>query len=409
MDSYFAGIAGNILHHYDRSLFGLLATTLALTFFSQTDPVYALICTYMLMPLGAISKPIGSLVFGYLGDRIGLQKTLAIIFIGMSVSTASLIFLPTYNEIGWQASLFLGIVQLLRNFFGAAQTTGTAIFVLDQVKPERKSIVSSLFDASGILGTFLASGATLILHVYGISWRWLFFPSCLNGLIGLLISSRRIVNSNNNLLKSKKDFGLKILLEHKKIVVTIAAVSGFSYANYYIVMTFMNSFLPLVSKVTHIQTISIQTFLLGFDFFLLPVCGYVATQIGKRRLMSYAIFGVVISAIPLFMILNQATILSVCFVRIVFTFFGVCLAAPYHAWAIEICPHEHRYLLGAMGVAIGSRFIGAPIPALSLYLYHKTGWIFAPALPLIFISLLALSVLAPRKKPVALKEEYIGL
>src|SRR5262245_20582352 len=93
------------------------------------------------------------------------------------------------------------------------------------------------------------------------------------------------------------------------------------------------------------------------------------------------------------MLLHQATMFSAGFVRILLTFFGICLAAPYHAWLIEICPPEHRYLLGSVGGAIGSKCIGALVPAVSLFLYHKTGWLGAPALPLIGVSLFALMAL----------------
>lgn len=410
MQSFAAGIFSNIIYHYDRSLLLLLAPQLASTFFPQTDPVYALICTYLLLPLGTISKPLGALIFGYLADTIGIKKSLSMMLIGSSLSTIIIPCLPTYSDTGWLACLCLALAQLSRNFFSSTQSTSTAIFILEQTDTEKKCLMSSWFDASGILGTFFGTAATCLVHLYGTSWHYLFLVSGCVGLIELfLFLSLTLASAKPT--QPKENFSWKILCHHKYIVFSIAAVSGFSYMNYYVAMAFMSSFLPLISSISPTQALSMQTFLLVFDFFLLPIMGYVGTKIGKTTLMIYGISGVVISSLPLFMMLQNSTIISACLIRMIFVFFGICLAAPYHAWALEISPREYRYVVNSVGAAIGSRLLGAPIPALCFFLYHKTGLLVAPALPLIFMGLLAVMVLVShiaRQKLPNIKSEKLS-
>ena len=113
----------------------------------------------------------------------------------------------------------------------------------------------------------------------------------------------------------------------------------------------------------------------------------------REKLMLAAVIAGACSAIPLFLMLDGADMWMASVVRIAFTIIGVCLAAPYHAWAMEIAPSERCFTVCSVGSAIGSRFIGAPMPAISLWLYHKTGWIGSPALLLIFTSLMGMGAL----------------
>ncbi len=395
MRRYVAGVIGTTLHHYNRSLFGFLAPMLAPFFFPTADPVWSLIYTYAILPIGLLSKPFGAFIFGHLGDKIGPQKTLCITLLGMTLATCAIGFLPTHDTIGMAAPLFLLILKLAQNFFAVGQTTGSAIFLLEQSKKEAHCLISSLFDAAGIAGTLIAAAAVLLLNTYGLSWRWLFWLSGLSGLLGFLL---RINDKPQHPSAINQAQSLKILWAHKSAAFTIAAVAGFSYANYYLVMTFMTGFLPQISAISSADAIALQTQLLLFDLFLLPVFGYFGTKFGKEQLIFFAIAAIVIAVLPLFFLLRQATYLSAALVRIILTLFGVCLAAPYHAWAVEVSPFEHRYLIGGIGSAIGSRFFGAPIPALSLYLYHMTGWIVAPTFPLILVGTLALFALTRKRK-----------
>lgn len=379
-------IIGNILYHFDRALFALLIPFLAPLFFPTLDPIYALICMYVIAPLSLFAKPLGALVFGYFGDRIGKRKILSITLMGMSIKTALMGFLPTYDQIGLFAPLLLLFIRLAIQFFSAGETTGGAIYLLEQCKLEKRNFISSLFDASGVLGILLASCVIWLFHSYEGFWRILFWMGGLIGIIGWMF--RKLPDDEIPLEQSQSTW--KILWEHRNAVFSIASVAGFSYANYYLITTFMNGFIPLISSMTKADAISLNSMLLGVDFLLLPLFGLISLKIRKELLIIGAILAIITCSAPLFLLLNEATFFKAACVRIALTIFGVCLAAPYHAWAYERTPANHRYLVGAFGTAMGAKVFGGPIPALSLWLYHQTGWIFAPAFPVILIGIFPL-------------------
>lgn len=392
MRLYWAAIVGNILEHYDQALYGFLIPILAPLFFPHVDPVYSLLAGYALLPMGLISRPLGAYFFGRLGDRWGRRLSLSMTLMGMAFATGSMGFLPTFDEAGWIAPVLLSLGRFLQSFFAAGETTGAALFLLEKRKRDQRGFFSSLFDASGIAGILLAAGAATVAgEAY---WRWLFWLGGLSGVAGLVL--RR--GSLENLPKSQKQWHWKA--SDWKPLLCIAAVSGFSYANYYLLSSFLNGYLPLVSQVTTQEALALNTWLLLIDFLLLPFFGWLSLYIDKGKLILAAALTGICLACPLFLLLEGADAWLAGSVRIAFTVIGVCLAAPYHAWAMETAPEERRYTVCALGSAIGGRLIGAPMPAIALWLYLKTGWIASPAIPLILAACLAAgAILYLRAKP----------
>ncbi len=353
--------------------------------------------------LGILSRPLGALIFGRLGDRIGGRRTFSITLMGMAAATGTMGFLPVSQ--GTYAVPFVwGALRLLQGFFAAGEASSGAIYLLERVKKENRCLWGSFFDAFGILGILAASGAVALSFICDFSWSWLFWAGSLTGLIGAII---RLSSGEEILIKKKEGGTLLILWTHKKTLIEIASVAGFSYANYYLLTTFMNGFLPLVSQITKTEAISMNTFLLFGDFLLLPLFGIIGSKIGKEKLMLGALLLAAAGALPLFGLAAGATYSSALLIRISLTCIGVALAAPYHAWVLEKVPQDHRYLIGAFGSAIGSRLIGAPAPVISLWLYQKTGLSEMAALPVIVSALFALIAIGrPIKHNKILKLKY---
>ncbi|MDP1609108.1 MAG: MFS transporter [Chlamydiales bacterium] len=391
--NYLAAISGNILKHYDQSVYGFLIPFLAPLFFPHEDPVYSLLAAFALLPLGFIAKPLGAYVFGYFGDRYGRKKCLVVTLFGMGCTTASIGCLPSFEEAGWTAPLLLGLFRLAQSFFAAGETTGGALFLLEQTTAKKRGLMSSLFDASGILGVLMAAVGVYILGQ--THWRWLFWIGGVSAILGLML---RKTTSETYIAPEKKTWSRSDWAS----MLTIAAVSGFSYANYYLLFTFLTSFLPLVSHVSAQEALALNTLLLSIDFLLLPCFGYLSLHISKEKLILTATMLGAMLTYPLFLLLDGASAWTAAGVRVAFTVIGVCLAAPYHAWAMETAPEEKRFTICSMGSAVGGRLIGAPMPILSLWLYHQTGSVGAAGIPLVLTALLASGAIILSKRAVVI-------
>lgn len=394
---------GNLFEHYDTALFGFLSPFLAPLIFPDKEPIVALILTYAIIPLGMLARPIGSLVFGYIGDVYGRKHALFLTLAGMSFVSGCIAFSPTYSQAGILAPIIFCIGRALQNFLAAGETMGGAIFLLENSSEKRHDLFSSLYSASTMGGHLLASLGVFLLGYYNLTtagWRLLYLFGCITALFGCLIrrsphtiqSSVKISHTVTNLRNT--------LWTHRKALVCIMITSGFAFATYSIALVLMNGFIPLISTLSKTEVMKINTYLLVLDFCALPFFGWVASKIPREKLMLSATLGVVLFAIPLILSLKGAFLIGVVGVRIAFVIFGVAFFAPFHAWAQQLIPSTCRYAVISLGYALGTQALGSPTAALALWCFQKTGMISSVVWYWMFLGLLSSVViaLALRKK-----------
>ncbi|NGX38843.1 MAG: Proline/betaine transporter [Chlamydiae bacterium] len=401
--TFVAGILGNIFDHYDKALFGLLAPFIAPLFFPEKGQISALILIYGMMVLGLLSKPIGALFFGYIGDRYGRKRALSFTLMGMAIVTIGMGCLPTYAQVGRAAPMFLGLCRLLQSFFAAGETTGGAILILEAAEEGQKSFLSSLYDSSTILGIFLASGVVTLFsfqrETFVHFWRVPFFIGSICGIWGFFIRLYLPEPVQQKQRVSIREH-FSLILKYRAAALPIIFAAGFSYCTYLYATTFMNGYLPFVTTITKEQACRSNTFLLLLDFILLPLFGFLATRWVKEKLMMWCALLVMVLAFPLFSLLPNASSQVAIVVRIVFVTLGVGFAAPFHHWAQEKVPAHVRYTLVATASALGSQLIGMPSAAISLWLYQKTGWVAAPSFYFMGVAgLAAFAILLAARRP----------
>ncbi len=367
-----SALLGNFFKHYDTALFGFLAPFLAPLIFPNDDPVTALILTYGMIPVGMIAKPIGAIVFGYLGDLYGRRRTLFWNFAGMSFVSGLIAFTPIYKDVGVWAPLIFCMGRILQNFFSSGM--GGGVFLLENAPAKHQDLLSSVYAMTTIGGILLASAGVFALSFFNgfdSGWRILYWIGCASGLFGLVIRGKVDPNlkrvANDNLFQS--------LWIHRRALGAIAIVSGFSYANYSIAIVLMNGFIPLVSQVTKEEMIGLNTFLLVFDFCALPLAGWLASRITRGQIMLISSGLVMIIGVPLVQFLPGASYEAILSIRLIFVLIGVVFCAPFHAWANDLVPKEHRCTVISVGYAIGSQLFGGQTASISLWAYKKTGMV----------------------------------
>lgn len=379
----FVGMIGNVLEHYDNALFGLLAPFLAPLFFENNAPLSALILTYCLLPFGILMRPLGSLFFGWIGDRFGRTRALFCSLVGMAITTMTMGFLPTYTEAGYFAPLLLTLSRAMQNFCAAGESVGGAIYILERTHSLKKNLMSGIYDSSSVGGILLASAmVTLFSFQENISemWRVLFWSGGIVAILGIFFRFRAQEGIEYVQAKRREQTSwIMFLREHRKALIAVTFVAGFSHMTFFLAFTLMNGFVPLVSSLSLTQVMGTNTLLLFIDMMLLPLFGHLASKIGRDRMMFSAAFISILGAIPLFCCLKEASLATAILVRFAIVSLGVAFSATYHSWSQEQVPPEARYTVLSLGYALGSQLIGTPSVALSLWLYQKTGWTGAPA------------------------------
>lgn len=134
-----AGVIGNVVEWYDFFTYTFLATTIAAVFFPSEDPTVALLATFAVFGVAFLMRPLGALVFGHLGDKVGRRTTLATVILTMSIATLAIGLLPTYASVGVLAPILLVVCRCLQGFSTGGEFVGAAALVIEY-SPDDKRI-----------------------------------------------------------------------------------------------------------------------------------------------------------------------------------------------------------------------------------------------------------------------------
>lgn len=381
-ESKWSMLLGNLFEHYDTALFSLLSPFLAPLFFPHQTPLTALILTYCIIPLGMVARPLGSLVFGYIGDKRGRKEALVLSLSGMAFITCLMGFLPLYSQVGIIAPILLSICRIFQNFFASGEAMGGAIYLIENTSEERKNLMSSFFNSSTIAGILCASGGVSFLYAFDIvqeGWRFLYFSGGLTAVFIVFLRTKISLKTLITDLSPQLTFKsiLSSCLNRWQAVVAIAVASGFSYASYTLSLVLMNGFTPLISALSQAEMMHLNTILLSIDFLILPFFGMLANRFSREKMMILSGIFATISGFPLLWLLEGGSLITVIAVRLIFVIVGVSFSAPFHAWSQSLVPAAYRYSIVSFSYAIGSQILGGPTAAFSLWLFQKTNWIYS--------------------------------
>lgn len=418
---------GNLFEHYDTALYTYLSPFFATLFFPGTDKVTALILAFAITPIGMIARPIGSLFFGYIGDVEGRSRALFLSLVGMAVASLCIACLPTGASAGKYAPLLLLLTRILQNFFAAGENIGGAVSFLENLESEKaKDFASSIYNTSTAFGFLLASLLVTLLYHFGwieTGWRWLYVGGAITALLGAFIRyiAKVPIQNTRSFKESLLHFGarLKVFWELRETLLMITVAAGFSYGSYSVAFSLMNGFVPLISPITQAEITKVNTALLLFDIALLPIFGTLASKYSPGKMMSCASLAAIATALPLFFLLENSTIVTVIFVRMGFVTIGVWFSATFHSWAQSMLAPEYRYSIISFGYSLGSQLLGGTTGALSLWLYKETllvtsaGWYWMFLGILTFVLLRRQKALKQKssriKRDSSLKEESLKL
>jgi MFS transporter, MHS family, proline/betaine transporter len=153
-----AGTIGNVLEWYDFGLYGFYAPVVARLFFRSHDPLAALIGAYGGFAVGFAVRPLGGVVFGHLGDRVGRNFVLVMSVAMMGVATTAVAVLPTYASIGIMAPIFLLVVRAFQGFSVDGEFTSSVTYLVETAPAGWRGLAGSFANIGLTLGVLLAVG-----------------------------------------------------------------------------------------------------------------------------------------------------------------------------------------------------------------------------------------------------------
>ena len=395
--TYLISLFGTVAEYYDWALYGYCAALLSLLFFVDSDPNIALLKTYGLFALGSMGKPVGSLIFGWLGDRFGRSFVLRRSMIGVAIPTMIIALTPDQQTWGAISALIILICRFMQGIFVAGESDGVRIYIYESKIARYPYVANSLVISAMVIGAFLASYASTFAKGNSDSWLWR-LPFIFGGLLGLAIFYlRRIIADLPH--KIKPSFATKTTLNWRGILATILLMGSVGGA-YQLFFVFRPTFMVKLSS-TLLATNAQESTTIALCIFMPAtiLAAFLAEHIGGRKVIFTGALSLIFLCLAFADEMVQSTGNAPLFIALVVSI-GM-LYSPAFILVIQQFEPKVRFRCGSIGHSLGHILLSgsAAFAATFLWDVFQTPKTFAAHM--IFLSVLVLISLALLTPPLA--------
>jgi MHS family proline/betaine transporter-like MFS transporter len=368
---------GTILEWYDFSLFAFLTPILAKNFFPAQDPGMSTLLTYAIFALGFFVRPIGAVVMGHLGDRIGRKRTLIISILLMTVPTFLIGLLPTYAMIGMTAPILLVMLRICQGLSAGGESIGAALFVMESGNYKNRGFLGAVLwgvVGVGMLAGSFASSAVIAHPQYAWAWRVPFLLGIFTGLISYFVRRRTPDSFYFSTAARIHRFPLLAgLTTHKVEMLRILGFYSLSAMITYFVIVFMPTYVVKETGLPLAQVAYVGTWALAASTLLAPLGGYLSDLIGRKKCLRWAASGIFILSYPLFCLLTSGSLKNLIIGESIFLTMTICYQGALTAAAIEQLPTAVRYSVIAVSYNIANSIFGGTAPLIASVAASVTG------------------------------------
>ncbi len=376
-------MVGNTLQWYDYALYGYFASVISDLFFPLKNEYLSLIAAFGVFAAGFIMRPVGAILFGYIGDKYGRRLALSSAVLLMAVPTSCIGLLPTYEDIGIIAPLLLIVIRLIQGLALGGEFSGSMTFIIEHSPDNKHGIVgsSSMFSMvlGMLLGSFVAAFTAGVLTPEDFKtwgWRIPFLISLPAGIIGLYIRTQLQESPKYEKLKLENGLSVKplreVIMHHWKEVIIVIGIVLSLTVPFYTLTVFMNSFLvKILNHSIHNATIMNTINMLVLMIFI-PISAIVSDKIGRKNVLIAVTIGYILFTYPIFLLLVQDGFIKPLLAQIAFSILVGCFIGPLPAMMVETFPTKVCYTGTALSYNFSIAIFGGTAPAISTWLIKST-------------------------------------
>ena len=381
----FASFIGTAIEFYDFYIYGTAAAlVLGGVFFPEATPLRGTLLAFATFAVGFAARPLGGIVFGHYGDRVGRKAMLIFSLLVMGVGTFLIGLLPGYAAIGITAPVLLVILRFLQGVGLGGEWGGAVLMATEHAPTDKRGFYSSFPQVGPAVGFLLSSGLFLLLTVSlseeqfnAWGWRIPFLLSIVLVVIGLYV---RITIAETPIFKRAMETQTRARVPFLDMVrtypIVLALTSGgilLAYVLFYIITTFSLSYGTTLLGLPNSTVLYCTMIAVGLMGVGVPIFAVLSDKMGRRRLCLGAAVLAGLWAFPLFWLFNTGRPILIALGFSVGMIIFAMLYGPMGAFLPELYGTRLRYSGAAVSYNLGGVLGGALAPIIATQLLASTG------------------------------------
>ncbi|MDP9412920.1 MAG: MHS family MFS transporter [Pseudomonadota bacterium] len=380
-----ASLVGTTIEWYDFFLYNYAAAIVFnRLFFPEFDPLTGTLLAFATYALGFVARPVGGVVFGHFGDRIGRKRLLMLSLILMGVATTLIGLLPTYAQIGAWAPIALVMLRLVQGFAVGGEWGGAVLLAAEHGDAARRGYWASWPQAGVPAGNLLAVAVLAVLAAFQsdvdfVAWGWRvpFILSAVLVVIGWWIRTAVAESSTYRVAKQAEPLpkvpALDVIRESPKGVLIGAGLRLGENISYYIITAFSVTYLIEVAKLDRGTALNATLVGAAIHFFMIPLFAHLSDRVGRRLVYAFGGLGLALFSFAFFPMLASGDMaLIVAAIAIALVLHGA-MYGPQAAFISELFPTRIRYSGVSIAYQLTSVVAGSLAPIIAVALYQRTG------------------------------------
>ena len=404
--SILAGLSGNVLEWYDFALYGYFAPTIAEHFFPSQDKLASLFATFGVFAVGYLMRPIGGVLFGRLADRSGRKRALQLSVLLMAIPTFLVGLLPTYAQIGVASSVLLTLLRLLQGCSVGGEFVASISFLADHSPPGKRYFYGSWASFGALTGMMLGSAAgAVVTSVLGsdqvAAWGWR-IPFLCGICLSLAAIALRQGGDDQPLVASAGAPTTRASLTQQRGLLLKMTLGIWVFSlGFYMLFLYLSTYLSTQTSIPQAEALRLNTVCMGVLILMIPFFGKLCDRFSGKAVILLGNIGLGLSAIPLFILIDQGSERTDLLCQLVFAVFVAMQQAAYPAFMTSVFPISTRSTSVAISYNIAIALFGGTTPLVATGLIARFGDKLAPSYYLTaaaIVSSIAIAKLSPQKE-----------
>ncbi|WP_220789965.1 MFS transporter [Gluconacetobacter tumulisoli] len=390
---------GTFIEWFDYASYGYLAETIARVFFPSTDRHAGLMATYAIFALSFVLRPVGGVMWGHIGDRLGRRVALSLSIGAMSVATALIALLPGYGRIGMAGPVALLVLRMVQGFSSSGEYAGASTILMEHAPPGKCGLATALVPASEALG--LLTGALMVAALSGgltdtqmqdWGWRIPFLFGAPLGVVAWLFRGRLAETLHGVAEAERQDVPILVLLrDYRPHLLLGLGISALDAIGFYFILNFMPVFISTAGVLSSHMATVVQTVLLAAFIPAVFAMGVLSDRVGRRPMLLLASILFVVLTIPLLWLLGRSSFLGVVAIELAFGGMLAINEGTLPGFLTELFPRHARYSGFALVFNIANAALGGTAPFVMTWIMQVSG---SPVVPGVWLVSVAAAAVA---------------